>query len=76
MDKYIDMVRGWVGSVTQLGVALLALGIVGSLLLGSSNMMALGGVVDNITGLITTLGNAGLAGLISLGVVVYLIAGK
>lgn len=76
MDKYIDMVRGWVGSVTQLGVALLALGIVGSLLLGSGNMMALGGVVDNITSLITTLGNAGLAGLISLGVVVYLIGGK
>jgi hypothetical protein len=76
MDKYIDTVRGWVGGVTQLGVALLAMAIVGSLLLGSNNMLALGGVVDNITGMITTLGNAGLAGLISLGVVVYLIAGK
>ena len=71
-----DMVRKTVSGITDLGMALLALAIVGSLLVGKSNMMALGGVVDNITGMVSALGSAGLAGLISLGVVVWLIQNK
>jgi hypothetical protein len=39
-------------------------------------MSFLGDVVGNITSLVTTLGGAGLAGLISLGVVLWLIQKK
>ena len=42
------------------------------LLVGASNMAFLGNVVGNITGLVAELGSAGLAGLISLGVVLWL----
>ena len=61
-----------VGSITALGIALLALAIVAQLLVGASNMAFLGNVVGNITALVAELGSAGLAGLISLGVVLWL----
>jgi len=61
-----------IGSLTEIGIALLALAIIASLLVGPSNMAFLGDVVGNITSLVAALGNAGLVGLISLGVVLYL----
>ena len=68
MDKVNKVVAG----VTGLGVALLALSIVASLLVGSGNMMVFGEAVKNITDLVTTLGSAGLPGLISIGVILWL----
>ncbi|MEY4780038.1 MAG: hypothetical protein RLZZ607_1351 [Pseudomonadota bacterium] len=72
----IDAVRKIIRSITELGMGLLALAIVASLLVGQSNMSFLGDVVGNVTSLVQTLGSAGLAGLISLGVVVWLIQNK
>ncbi len=69
----IDRARDTVSSLTRLGVGLLALAIVVSLLVGSSNMAFFGDVVGNITGLVAGLGNAGLPGLIALGVVIWLV---
>jgi hypothetical protein len=72
----IDAVRKIISSITELGLALLALAIVASLLVGPANMSFLGDVVGNVTTLVKELGSAGLAGLISLGVVVWLIQNK
>jgi len=71
-----DTTRKTIGSITEIGMALLALAIVASLLVGPSNMAFLGDVTGNITNLVKTLGSAGLAGLISLGVVLWLIQNK
>ena len=68
----LDNAKKVIGSLTELGVALLTLAIVASLLVGPANMAFLGDVVGNITALVEQLGNAGLAGLISLGVVLWL----
>ena len=68
----LDNAKKAIASLTEIGVALLALAIVASLLVGASNMAFFGGVVGNITSLVAQLGNAGLAGLISLGVVLWL----
>ncbi|MDE0780985.1 MAG: hypothetical protein OSB67_09580 [Alphaproteobacteria bacterium] len=59
-------------SITDIGIALLALAIVASLLVGAANMSFLGDVVGNITSLVADLGSSGLAGLITLGVVIWL----
>ena len=67
-----DNARKVVSSLTEIGIALLTLAIVASLLVGKDNMSFLGDVVGNITGLVAALGSAGLAGLISLGVVLWL----
>ena len=68
----LDNAKKAIANLTEIGVALLALAIVASLLVGASNMAFFGGVVGNITSLVSQLGNAGLAGLISLGVVLWL----
>jgi hypothetical protein len=61
-----------VTSLTEVAIALLALAIVASVLVGPDNMAFLGDVVGNITALVQQLGSAGLAGLIALGVVLAL----
>ena len=68
----IDKIKAAVGALTDVGLALLAFAIVASLLVGGNNMAFLGDVVGNITALVQQLGNAVLAGLISLGVVLWL----
>ena len=61
-----------ISAITDLGIALLALAIVATLLVGASNMAFFGNVVGNITSLVNQLGSAGLSGLIALGVVLWL----
>ncbi len=69
----IDKIKRSVGDLTDIGLALLGLAIVASILVGGDHMAFLGDVVGNITALIHQLGNAGLVGLISLGVVLHLL---
>jgi hypothetical protein len=71
-----DQAKSWIRSMTEIGVALLSLAIVATLLVGKDKMSFLGDVTGNITGLITQLGTAGLAGLITLGVVVWLVTNR
>lgn len=59
-------------SITEIGIALLALAIIATLLVGEANMAFLGDVVGNIIALIKELGGAGLVGLISLGIILWL----
>ena len=68
----LDNAKKAIANLTEIGVALLALAIVASLLVGGSNMAFFGSVGGNITSLVSQLGSAGLAGLISLGVVLWL----
>lgn len=69
----LEKAKQTIGTLTEIGIALLALAIVASLLVGSSNMAFLGDVVGNITSLVSALGSSGLAGLITLGVVLHLL---
>lgn len=68
----LDNAKKWISSLTEIFMGLLGLAIVASLLVGPGNMSFLGDVVGNITALVQSLGSAGLAGLISLGVVLWL----
>jgi hypothetical protein len=62
----------WVIGLTHISIMLLTLGIVWQVLFGAAIPFIGGDVVGNILGLITQLGNAGLAGLIALAVVFWL----
>ena len=72
----IDKLNGWIGQITELGMGLLGLAIVAALLAGDPKkenaLPFFGDVVTNITNLVSQLGGAGLAGLIALGVVLWL----
>ena len=68
----LDQVRGFLRTATELGLLLVALAVVMQLLFGAAVPFIGGDVVANITGLIASLGQQGLVGLIALLVIVYL----
>ena len=70
MDS-LNRVKSWIGSLTEIGLMLLALAIVASLLVGA-NLPFFGGVVGNIVTLVKELGSNGLVGLIALGLILWL----
>ena len=68
---FIDTVRRWVGSLAELGIAIIALGVVLQVLFGDDSgavpflpMDVLGSVV----GFVDALGSQGLGGLVALGI--------
>jgi ABC-type enterochelin transport system permease subunit len=67
----LGRVRTWIGALTEIALMLLALAIAASLLVGGT-LPFFGSVVDNLIGLVRELGNAGLVGLIVLGVILWL----
>jgi hypothetical protein len=71
-EKMIQNVRVWLREVTELGLLLVALSVVLQILFGASVPFVGGDVVGNITGLIATLGQNGLVGLIAIAVILYL----
>jgi hypothetical protein len=68
-------VKGWIGGLTEIGLMLLALAIVAALLVGS-NLPFFGNVTGNIMALVKSLGDAGLVGLIALGVILWLFSSR
>ena len=71
----LTRVKAWIGSLTEIGLMLLALAIVAALLVGA-NLPFFGNVTTNIMVLVKALGDAGLVGLITLGVILWLFAGR
>lgn len=74
MDK-LQSVKGWIGALTDIGLMLLALGIVIALLTGP-NAIFVGNPVGNIVALVKDLGSNGLAGLIALGIILWLFSNR
>ena len=71
----IGRMKSWIGGLTDIGLMLLGLAIVAALLVGGT-LPFFGGVVANIIGMIKELGNNGLVGLISLGVILWLLSNR
>jgi hypothetical protein len=67
----LQRVKIWIGSLTEIGLMLLALAIVAALLVGA-NLPFFGSVTGNIMTLVKSLGDAGLVGLITLGIIIWL----
>jgi hypothetical protein len=72
----INSIKGTIGALTELAIMLLALAIAVQLLVGSGNMAFFGSVVSNFISLVNQLGNAGLAGLIAVGIIMWLFGKK
>jgi hypothetical protein len=71
----MQRVKAWIGSLTEIGLMLLALAIVAALLVGA-NLPFFGNVTANIMALVRALGDAGLVGLITLGIILCLFSGR
>ena len=75
MDNVLGTLKGLIRDVTEVGIYLLALGVVAGILFGTGDdaqLAFVGNVVDNVVTLVGKLGGAGLTGLLSLAVILYL----
>jgi hypothetical protein len=68
---YLETAKRWIAEITEIFLLLIAFGIVVEILFGSE-VLIFGGIVGNLTNLITKLGENGLVGLIALFVILYL----
>lgn len=70
--EVLDRVRNWIVQLTEIGLALVALGIVLQLLFGENVEFIAGNVTGNIIALVSQLGAAGVVGLVAIAIILYL----
>jgi len=68
----VGRIKSWIAGVVEVAWGLLALGIVLQVLFGSDVVFLPVDVIGNITGLVVGLGGAGLAGLITVGIIYWI----
>ena len=71
MDKAFEMASGLLGYVVDLGVKLIAVGVVLQILFGAAVPFLAIDVVASIVKLVTALGSQGLVGLVSIAVIYW-----
>ena len=65
----LDQILGAIKKFTEIGIALLALGIVMQVIFGKVVPFVGGDIIGNITAIVATLGAQGLVGLAAVGVI-------
>jgi len=64
-------IHEWIAEITEISLLLIAFGVVAEILFGS--VFPIGSrIMTNLMGILGTLGESGFAGLIALGIVVYI----
>ena len=78
MPKMWSTVKKWIGELVEVGLLVIALGIVVQILFGSKDesVFFFGDIITNLTDLIGSLGSDGLVGLIALGIILWLFMKK
>ncbi len=70
--NFFDTAKTWLRQITEIGLLLVALGIVLQLLFGKAVAFVTGDIVTNLITLINALGESGVVGLIALAVIFWL----
>lgn len=73
---FLEETKRWISEITEIALLLIALGIAFEILFGSTVPFFGGAIIVNLTDLLNTLGENGLAGLIALGIIIYLFQRK
>jgi hypothetical protein len=78
MYPMLNSVKSWIGQLVEVGLLLVALGIVLELLFGTAGntLFFVGNIVTNLINLINQLGQNGLVGLIALSIILWLFMKK
>jgi hypothetical protein len=71
--EILGKIKSWVMQLTEIGLALLALGIVLQLLFGKGVAFITGDVTGNIISLVGDLGGAGVVGLVAIAIILHLL---
>ncbi len=72
MPSFFDKLKGWLSQIVELGLLLIALGIVLQILFDQAVAFLPGDVVGNLIAVVKTMGDNGLVGLIAVGVILWL----
>ena len=68
----LDRVKTWLGQIVELGLLVVALGIILQIIFGRQVGFMFGDIVGNLIALIQALGDGGLVGLIAIAIILYL----
>ena len=68
----LDTVKNWLRRITEVGLLLIAAAVVLEVIFGSAVPYIGIGILDNIITLTAKLGQDGLVGLISIGIIIWL----
>ena len=71
-ENVVSTFKSWIGGITTVAVSLLGLAIVLQVLFGPNVVFVPVDVIGNISGLVASLGEAGLVGLITVGVIYWI----
>ena len=72
-ETSVSTIKSWIGGLVSVAVSLLGLAIVLQVLFGPDVVFVPVDVIGNISGLVTSLGSSGLAGLITVGVIYWIL---
>ena len=70
--EILEKVKRWLTQITEMGLLLVALGIVLQILFGRTVAFITGDIVGNLIALIQALGENGIVGLIALAIILWL----
>ena len=68
----LNTVKQWLGQIIEVGLLLIAIGIVLQVLFGRMVGFITGDIVGNLIAIIQQLGDGGLVGLIAIGIILWL----
>ena len=69
----LDMAKNFLREVVDIGLLLIAVAVILQVIFGEAIPFVGGDVVTNLLGIVTTLGDGGLVGLIAVAIILYLI---
>ena len=69
----LDMAKNFLKEVVDIGLLLIAVAVILQVIFGSAIPFVGGDVVGNLLGIVSTLGDGGLVGLIAVAIILYLI---
>ncbi len=72
-ENVVATIKSWIGGISAVAVSLLGLAIILQVLFGPDVVFVPVDVIGNIQGLVTSLGSSGLAGIITVGVIYWIL---
>ena len=72
-ENVVSTIKSWIGGLSSVALSLVGLSIILQVLFGDNVVFVPMDVIGNIQGLVTSLGSSGLVGLITVGVIYWIL---
>ena len=71
-EAVVSTIKSWIGGLTSVAMSLLGLAVILQVLFADNVVFVPMDVIGNISGLVASLGSSGLVGLITVGVIYWI----